>query len=631
MKRFLQIVLLLTCASGCLAGIAAPSAIAPTPTSQPSTSPPEVKPSLLSPTPARPTPTSSPIPATPTPPPLTPTPTPLIPLRTDGPYLTYFKEVDEGQQFAFLDADGVGRKLLTLPPGESASTKLVFAKSDQWLVLVANRPPEAKRSKFSVGWYLVHLPDGETHFLDISSDPGIFFLRPIFSPDEKWVTLAGYHETRSIDSASTAEVGWFLVNLLDQGIFFVAEFNEYGPYRPSFSPDSQKLAFLAPPPFSSLTPAPTNSHPGLLLNVVQASDHQLIKQWDLFPADYPQNFEKVVEQIQGISPSDLQESFERGLYAFAWSPEGRYLAFAAGIDGPSSDLYVYDWQTQKLRRLDDDLENIQSLWWSNDGKKIEYYSSFYPGCEGECFSHHIATLDGQPAQTLPQPDSHGGINHYVGELNASTEVVYSQANVTGSAFLSLFDTVTGRSTALYPYTLDAVAMDPTSKMLLVVSLHATVEGTPQGVHLINPGTGVRQAVSPEACECSADQYCRSNASSLKVNEYRFLVQCPQRTALVALDGTTQKISDQNVSLAWAPHQTWLVEFNQSKNEISLLSADLQVVRTFAVQAYTDMTWRSDGLGIFYLAEDKLYYLAFDSSGPQEVDRGVVEIEDWVAK
>jgi len=34
-----------------------------------------------------------------------------------------------------------------------------------------------------------------------------------------------------------------------------------------------------------------------------------------------------------------------------WSPNGRYLAFAAVLDADSSDLFIYDAQDSSLRRL----------------------------------------------------------------------------------------------------------------------------------------------------------------------------------------------------------------------------------------------------------------------------------------
>ena len=49
--------------------------------------------------------------------PVTPTLTPEPGLRTDGPYLAYFRQVPDFSacQFVLMDADGGGRKVIDLP------------------------------------------------------------------------------------------------------------------------------------------------------------------------------------------------------------------------------------------------------------------------------------------------------------------------------------------------------------------------------------------------------------------------------------------------------------------------------------------------------------------------------------
>ena len=36
-----------------------------------------------------------------------------------------------------------------------------------------------------------------------------------------------------------------------------------------------------------------------------------------------------------------------------WSPDGRYLAFVSAMDGPSADIYIYDWVTEEITRATD--------------------------------------------------------------------------------------------------------------------------------------------------------------------------------------------------------------------------------------------------------------------------------------
>jgi len=67
----------------------------------------------------------------------------------------------------------------------------------------------------------------------------------------------------------------------------------------------------------------------------------------------------------------------------SWSPSGRLLAFTAAIDGPSTDLYVYDTLTDQIRRLSDGPEMATQPEWSPDSKWIIHRGLLFrgEGCE----------------------------------------------------------------------------------------------------------------------------------------------------------------------------------------------------------------------------------------------------------
>ena len=61
---------------------------------------------------------------------------------------------------------------------------------------------------------------------------------------------------------------------------------------------------------------------------------------------------------------------EMGAQEPQWSPNGRYLAFAAVLDADSSDLFVYDTQDRSLRRLTNGPDWVGPIEWSLDGTQI---------------------------------------------------------------------------------------------------------------------------------------------------------------------------------------------------------------------------------------------------------------------
>ncbi|MEO7840455.1 MAG: hypothetical protein ABIU06_13995 [Anaerolineales bacterium] len=107
--------------------------------------------------------------------------------------------------------------------------------------------------------------------------------------------------------------------------------------------------------------------------------------------------------------SQVQSAFTQSIgngNAVDWSPDSKFLAFAAQIDGPSSDIYIFDTENNSIRRLTDDLENIWHIDWSPDGRKILYENSIPGGNYLSRFLHiadpnikssqHPKAIDGGP-------------------------------------------------------------------------------------------------------------------------------------------------------------------------------------------------------------------------------------------
>lgn len=67
-----------------------------------------------------------------------------------------------------------------------------------------------------------------------------------------------------------------------------------------------------------------------------------------------------------------------------WSPDGRYIAFSA-LNGGYTDLFIYDLQTDKLRKMTDDPFTDMHPAWSPDGKKIAFST--------DRFSTKLSNLD----------------------------------------------------------------------------------------------------------------------------------------------------------------------------------------------------------------------------------------------
>ena len=114
----------------------------------------------------------------------------------------------------------------------------------------------------------------------------------------------------------------------------------------------------------------------ILLNLDTGETHVITP---LLSKDYPNNFANAINEINDslVRPEGLQTAFLAGItQALAWSPDGRYLAFAGQMEGLSSDLYLYDMTTKDIQRLSNENEELQWVNWSPDGKWILHGSGF---------------------------------------------------------------------------------------------------------------------------------------------------------------------------------------------------------------------------------------------------------------
>jgi len=136
---------------------------------------------------------------------------------------------------------------------------------------------------------------------------------------------------------------------------------------------------------------------GVVLHLLNYLSGEVKDIANLVPEDYFTRQERVVKQsdssyicrVDGPNYPDCREpeycishsaeclgvamlSLNASIDSLDWSPDGKYLAFGAILNGDSADLYVYDIDTGKIRRMEKDPGNAQSFYWSPDGQWIIY-------------------------------------------------------------------------------------------------------------------------------------------------------------------------------------------------------------------------------------------------------------------
>src|SRR5258706_2738712 len=234
------------------------------------------------------------------------------------------------------------------------------------------------------------------------------------------------------------------------------------------SPDGKWLAFYTGSAGKS-GEMPAQGESDLTLNLLNLETGEKHVVTPLLSKDYPNNFTEAAKALNDPykTAESLYDAFTAGItQAIGWSPNGRYLAFAGQMDRLSSDLYVYDVNTQKIQRLSSGDQELQWISWSPDGKWIAHGSAFWAG-EGMQYSAYAVTKDGSIIHDL----STGYIDYW---LNSHEYFVFDNGNGIGNFNLRLVDVDTGNITTIWRGSFHEFQVNPSNEWLALVAITSVI-------------------------------------------------------------------------------------------------------------------------------------------------------------
>jgi hypothetical protein len=178
----------------------------------------------------------------------------------------------------------------------------------------------------------------------------------------------------------------------------------------------------------------------------------------------------------------------------AWQPgSGRMLAFMGAMDGPTSDLYMYDTQEQVLTQLTDGPSQAIFPTWSPDGKYILHYGvSWRPPFGGALVGY--TNLDGAWAvrasdgEVLAQPTPKGPALHFAGWLDDTHYATFDSDENCYSKNLRSVDVTTGRTAPIMSNSFYyGIARSPDSGAFLFAGAAGCADSPGEGVFLLPAG------------------------------------------------------------------------------------------------------------------------------------------------
>ncbi|HEX7620715.1 MAG TPA: hypothetical protein VF359_05895, partial [Anaerolineales bacterium] len=200
------------------------------------------------------------------------------------------------------------------------------------------------------------------------------------------------------------------------------------------------------------------------------------------------------EYANPTSPKAFATYAIRDVDSVAWQPgDGRLLAFTGAINGPSSDLYLYDTQTKVITQLTSGPSQAIQPTWSPDGQYILNYGvSSVPPFGGAIAPYN--QLDGvwavhvSDGKIISLPKPKGNRPHFVGWQDDSHYITYDSDEKCDSTNLRSVNVASGETKSLMDYSFYSfIALSPENGALLFSSAPGCPSSLGEGTFLLLPG------------------------------------------------------------------------------------------------------------------------------------------------
>ena len=401
---------------------------------------------------------------------------------------------------------------------------------------------------------------------------------------------------------------WFMYRYEDESIYFV---NQDGTGKTQ-APFSTYLAFITSSTNNNLLAKIDIDKSGdritSFLNIYKLPDFELLQTIDL------QSY-----LIDHQMEEDAIDEIQTGTGSMLWSPNGRYLAFPAAIDGLSTDLYVYDTLTDQVNRLTSGENHVGNIFWSPNSQWIVHEEVIaFHGWYVEAM--WAAAADGTHVKWLYQPD-HRDHQQLLGWLGSYRFVTYgSSANGLQSARIT--NLYSNESILLYPGAFGA-AGPVLAPDLEIIAFNTAGDGTlsfeENGLYMIDLNAPALRLISYD------DQiaiYDESNGYFMTYSPCLDEENGFSSNLGFTADGILTCVPPQPFSYYQdipSPDGKWTLDFEYEK--VSLINTQegtLFTERGVDYQPY----WRSDSAGFFLASNEKLLYFDISTQELIEIDNAL---------
>jgi hypothetical protein len=361
----------------------------------------------------------------------------------------------------------------------------------------------------------------------------------------------------------------------------------------------------------------------LTLKVIRLADGDIVASIPVLSQDMQDRLSHLVEdaavdlskELEG-EPEDLWfdellGSLQSGIRTFEWSPIQPLLAFAAQIDGPSSDLYVLDPRAGSASRLTSGPQNIQRIEWSPNGQWIAHGAAYYVGMQG-IVHNYIVSKDGWELLSLPERGMQSE-----GWVTSDWYLVNEAANGPGKFDLKAVHIPDPAYIALWENPFTSWALD-LGNDLLAVSMHDPfwpgAQPSVPGTYMVDIQTGSYTRFS--------DPF--NHLETWGRGSDRFLASENDGVYALSVNNEVSQLHEGRASISLSPDREKIIFFNRSGDDPSVVyfpASDLAV--SFFTEQITCVLWSPNSSAFFFISKGDLHRYDVVTSYTQIVDKNIV--------
>jgi hypothetical protein len=387
----------------------------------------------------------------------------------------------------------------------------------------------------------------------------------------------------------------------------------------SVSPDGKWLAY-----FTGSTEAPYD----IALNLFNLADESTQPISNLLASEFPVNLEPIMEtMVLGDPPNYDADCFQEwecrrslvereltnSLYSFDWSPGNSFIAFTAQLDGPSSDIYVYDVQEKIIRQLTSEPQNIYSLDWAPNGQAMLYQTSSPAGTGYEGNQWHLVHLDGKQvpftADLSPRYARFDGYEWITENLYLFLQ--FSDVDPSFSNF-KILNTDTGQVKEVWPHTADFFAINREADAILIMhKSHDDLRPTvPEGIYMLYP-SGKYWKIS----EVGIQFVLMEGQKPYPI----FSQDYNRQIYSIDNEGSIHMLPWIHDMIPWISPDESLLLFREER-KLALYSSSYEPIKSWQMEddGYS-LTWSPDSLGVFIFTNRNVYSLAISDEQHRVVE------------